>query len=733
MRTPTSSARVRPPRRVILLTAMILPAGFLNVACGTSAQPTTVAQPSTAARSTPVVPAASQTAILPGGDWLGFRGDASRSAVGLEGPTGNPVLNWQFKAGAAVPNQIAIVGDAVYFASDDGNLHAVNRASGAELWKQSLASGTSTGPIVVDGRIHLVDERGAILALDPGTGHVLWESASHYDGATDLLSTGGSIYLGTGDGFLVSLDAATGAEQWKVKMTPNGASVHNPAAADGFVYAGTAGGGFVAVDTKTHLVAWSGDLHGDDTGTAVVNGGVAYIAAGVDAPSGTLHAFDAKTGKLLWNGPLPDLQSPTVLGRIGLSATRNGLVAAIDTATGALAWSIQLTGKIRPMAVVGPTLYLAADQEHRVYAVEAATGHRLWQFDVDGSNDCCIAVAKGAVYVGTMSGSVYSIGGDGATIAAQPLTSPAPTASAAPTRAPFAALKVGLSWSTDIRRMGFAPVCQIAVEPRTGRIWAPEAESDKIAIFDATGKLLEEWGASGEGPGQFDFTRQNGDGYGTLAFARDGSFFVLDVGNRRVQHFDAQRRLVGQWGGFGDGPGQYNDPVGIAVAADGTVWILDDRRSVVEHDDATGKILGSFDPFASLASSDGANSLAIDGKGHLYVSTVAPSEVLVFDSKGTLLRTVGEGQFSEQAGNMSIDADGRLFVAQGAERRSAPGVLVFGADGTVLGGFAPIGEAEGQVSFPGGIALDGKGGIYVEDSLPESNRLIRFELPTGVR
>src|SRR5206468_765623 len=118
---------------------------------------------------------------------------------------------------------------------------------------------------------------------------------------------------------------------------------------------------------------------------------------------------------------------------------------------------------------------------------------------------------------------------------------------------------------------------------------------------------------------------------------------------------------------------------------------------VVEHYDATGKVLGSFDPLATLAANDGANALAIDGQGHLYISAISPSEVLVFDAKGTLLRTVGEGQFSEQAGNMSIDADGRLFVAQGTERGSAPGLLVFGADGTPLGGFAPIGQGDGQV------------------------------------
>jgi outer membrane protein assembly factor BamB len=732
MRTRTPGTVGSGPRDLILLTALAVSAVIGASACaGTPPSQPPPAQPS-AAQSSPAAPA-SLSAPSPapvGGDWNGFRGDASRSAVGLMGPTGNPVLNWQFKAGGAVPNQIAIVGDAAFFASDDGTLHAVNPATGAEIWKQALKGGTTTGPTVADGRIYLVDELGAVRALDPATGGALWESASHYDGATQLISTDGSLYLGTGDGYLVAVDAASGTEQWKVKLTPNGASVHNPAAADGFVYAGTAGGGFVAVETKTRQVAWTGDLHGDDTGTAVVNGGIAYIAAGVDAPSGTLHAFDAKTGKHLWDGPTPNLQSPTILGGIGFSATRDGLVDAIDTTTGTVRWSIQLTGKVRPMAIVGPTLYLAADQEHRVYAIEASTGSRLWQFDVDDSNDCCIAVARGAVFVGTMSGSVYSIGGDGATIAAVPFGSAAP--SVTPSQAPVAAAIDGKSaWSTDIRRYGFAPISQIAVDP-AGRIWAPEANADKIAIFDSSGKLLEEWGSSGDGPGQFDFTRQNGDGYGTLAFAKDGSFFVLDVGNRRVQHFDAHRKLVGQWGGFGERPGQYSDPVGIVVARDQTVWVLDDRRSVVEHYDATGKVLGSFDPFATLASNDGANSLATDGKGNLYVSSVEPSEVLVFDPTGKRLRRVGEGLFTDQATHMAIDAGGRLFVTQGSGRGSAPGVLAFAADGTAIGGFGPMGDGTGQLVFPAGIALDGKGGIYVEDSWPESNRLMRFELPAGM-
>src|SRR4029079_2917732 len=227
-------------------------------------------------------------------------------------------------------------------------------------------------------------------------------------------------------------------------------------------------------------------------------------------------------------------------------------------------------------------------------------------------------------------------------------------------------------------------------------------------------------------PGFFDFSRSNGDGYGTLAFAKDGSFYVLDVGHRRGQHLDARHHHVADWGGFGEDPGQYNDPVGIAVAPDGSVWVLDDQRSVVEHYDPTGTVLGSFDPFASLASNDGANSLAIDGHGRIYVSLAAPSEVLVFDETGTLLRTIGEGVFVEQATNMAFDADGRLYVTQGPQRGNDPGVLVLDRDGALLGGFGRQGSGDGEVVFPGWIAVDATGGIVVEDSLPETARLIRF-------
>ena len=110
------------------------------------------------------------------------------------------------------------------------------------------------------------------------------------------------------------------------------------------------------------------------------------------------------------------------------------------------------------------------------------------------------------------------------------------------------------------------------------------------------------------------------DGFGAAAFAPDGSFYVLDVGNHRVQHFDTDRALLGPWGGRGNDAGHYNHPLGIAVDTSGVVYVLDDRRDVVERYDQTGKVLGSFSPGLVPSSSNG---MALDAQGDIYVRRAA--------------------------------------------------------------------------------------------------------------
>ena len=50
---------------------------------------------------------------------------------------------------------------------------------------------------------------------------------------------------------------------------------------------------------------------------------------------------------------------------------------------------------------------------------------------------------------------------------------------------------------------------------------------------------------------------------------------VTDTGNHRVEKFDKEGNFITQWGGFGNGKGQFNFPYGIAVDVKGSVFVVD--------------------------------------------------------------------------------------------------------------------------------------------------------------
>ncbi len=673
-------------------------------------------------------------------DWPGFRGDTARAGVAVRGPVGLPVLRWRFQASGGVATDIAIVGDLVYASSDDGTLHALALADGSERWSFQGGVVPLSGPTVVGGVVYVFDAKGQLFAVDASTGRQRWRSGSSLLGAVNPTLGAGRLYVGTADGALVALDAGSGAEVWRSTVAKSGL-VNAPAYADGLVYVGSAQGGFVAVDASTGKLAWHLDTGSDPLGTAVVAAGIVYIGAPSDATTGHLWALDARTGRLLWQVDR-DLAAPAVADGVAYTASTVGLVAALDATTGKERWHVQLHGQARAPAVAGGVVYVAADGERRVYALDAATGGKLWQFDVDSSNECCIAVAKGSVFVGTSTGSVYDIGGDGSVVSPAPAptaTAEASATAAVPSATPVASASTGPSpvsfvWKATGPDGALIPN-NLARDPK-GRIWAADPYNDRFAIFQPDGTFVEYWGQSGSGDGQFNLRRSNGDGYGSLAIEPDGSFYVLDVGNRRVQAFDANRRFVRSWGSPGNGPLQYNDPVGIAIGLDGTVFVLDDVRGVIEHYARDGKVLGSFDAF--INATDGfntANGLAVDKDGNFYVSDIQPLQVERLDPKGKLTMTYGSqdagpGQFSDQPGSMAIDASGRMYVDQGAGRASsAPGVLVFDRDGRYLTGFGSKGDADGQVTWPTGLLLDGAGNLYVGDvpSLDDPSRPSQIE------
>ena len=56
-----------------------------------------------------------------------------------------------------------------------------------------------------------------------------------------------------------------------------------------------------------------------------------------------------------------------------------------------------------------------------------------------------------------------------------------------------------------------------------------------------------------------------------VAAAPDGSVYVADRNNHRIDRFSADGAYLTEWGGMGDGDRQFSNPTGLAVGPDGSV------------------------------------------------------------------------------------------------------------------------------------------------------------------
>jgi hypothetical protein len=65
-----------------------------------------------------------------------FRGNAAHTGVYSQAPRQFHRVKWKFATGDRVVGSAVFAEGAIYFGSDDGNVYAVDAATGRQLWKQ---------------------------------------------------------------------------------------------------------------------------------------------------------------------------------------------------------------------------------------------------------------------------------------------------------------------------------------------------------------------------------------------------------------------------------------------------------------------------------------------------------------------------------------------------------------------------------------------------------------------
>ena len=220
--------------------------------------------------------------------------------------------------------------------------------------------------------------------------------------------------------------------------------------------------------------------------------------------------------------------------------------------------------------------------------------------------------------------------------------------------------------------------------------------------------------------------------------------------------------LALQFGGEGSGPGQFDDPRSVAVDLDGNIFVADYQDGRVQKFDPTGKFLFLIQVEPAKNSVQIILDMILDYAGNLYVAR--GGDILVYSAAdGELVDTI-PGSFPDISyRQLAIDPANNLYATSESQSvddlyKLSPGgkivwkqegfiadlnrgnpanidciavdglgtiyvlerydnkVFKFDAQGQFVDQFGGPGEGEDKLNSPLGIAIDGKGRLFIADT-----------------
>lgn len=167
-----------------------------------------------------------------------------------------------------------------------------------------------------------------------------------------------------------------------------------------------------------------------------------------------------------------------------------------------------------------------------------------------------------------------------------------------------------------------------------------------------------------------------------LAVAPNGNLYIADgYGNARVHVFAPDGALLFSWGEPGAGPGQFRVPHGIAIDREGTVFVADRENSRIQLFTPKGEFVSEWTDLARpsqvFIDRDGKFFVAELGyRAGMWPGTKPPTpdatggRVSVFDATRALIARWGGGENPTAPGDffaphdICTDARGNVYVAE---------------------------------------------------------------------
>jgi DNA-binding beta-propeller fold protein YncE len=257
---------------------------------------------------------------------------------------------------------------------------------------------------------------------------------------------------------------------------------------------------------------------------------------------------------------------------------------------------------------------------------------------------------------------------------------------------------------------------------------------EQIIAFDAKGDETDRWGSNGNGNGQFL------DIGGIAVDRNDGLLYATDFNLDRVQKFRLNGDFIQPFGTGGSAVGQLNRPQGIAASADGTVYVAEEDNHRVQHFGDTGFSLRAWGSFGyeEATQFDAPRAIAVGPNGHVFVGD-SVGFIREFDADGDFVRRFGgqdptpvdgldNGRFGSENGAyaVAVDSFGLVYAVDYDYDR----IQVFSRSGNFLAKIGTTGSGASRFNQPVDVAIGRSNRLYVAD---QGNGRVQVFSTTGLR
>lgn len=344
-----------------------------------------------------------------------------------------------------------VVADRIYVMDAETTVTAFNAADGEEIWRKELAPeikerfrfrdfilfqgtdpseiGFGGGVAFDNGKVFVTSGFGFIAALDAISGDELWRVETSAAVRTPPTAYRGRVYVATNINEFLALDQETGEEDWTFQSFEESArflSSASPAAAGDLVIAPFSSGEIVAFQAESGRALWNETLAqqasltalaslNDIAGSPVIDRGLIYVVS----HGGRFAAIDIRSGQRVWEASITSLQTPWVAGDFIYVVSVDGELVCLSRNDGGIIWVSQLRRykkeKKRKGRVTwaGPVLaggnLVLVSNLGEMAKVDPVTGEIVETKEIDATSVISPVVANEKIYILSEKGRLLAL------------------------------------------------------------------------------------------------------------------------------------------------------------------------------------------------------------------------------------------------------------------------------------------------------------------------------------